>query len=320
MTKVVYLDQNHWVTMARARVAPEKIPVAEERQAADALWGLVAAGQVRLPLSSAHLVETVHAGTKERRRHLAQAMLDAYNGWHMLNPLVVRRYEFVSAFGGPELTAEDVFTTAAESPFFNYQPVIGSAASGSEQVQMSDLIWRATWASLLLEETLPKEDLEATRAVVEQWAGVPAALARYLRDHPAERNMRMVAATYMLGDLKIEIAQACVLAGISTEELSGYLQPETTVDFFTRLPFNGRVLEVTQARLRNAADKWVNNDLNDLYFLACAAGYADHVVAEKKTGHLLQGANRALAAPRASVHLSLRSLIHGIQTSEDSGC
>jgi hypothetical protein len=59
-------------------------------------------------------------------------------------------------------------------------------------------------------------------------------------------------------------------------------------------------------------DEWVNHDLNDLYFLACAAGYADYVVAEKKTGHLLQNANRALPEPRASVHLNLRSLVHAL--------
>ncbi|WP_329580158.1 hypothetical protein [Streptomyces sp. NBC_01361] len=59
-------------------------------------------------------------------------------------------------------------------------------------------------------------------------------------------------------------------------------------------------------------DKWVNHDLNDLYFLACAAGYADYVVAEKKTGHLLRNANRTLTEPRASVHLNLRSLVHAL--------
>lgn len=315
MPKVVYLDQNHWITMARARIAPEKIQVAEEREAADALWALVEAGQVRLPLSSAHLVETVHAGAKERRRHLAQAMLDAYDGWHMLNPLVVRRCEFISVFGGPTLTERDVFTTAAESPFSNYEPTI-ARSSDSQPPPMTQMIWRATWASLLLEETLPRQNLVATNSTIERWAAIPAALALYLRDNPAERDIRMVTAMYMLGDLKLEIAQASALAGISAEELSTHLQPERVVDFFTRLPFNGRVLEVTQARLRNASDMWVSHDLNDLYFLACAAGYADHVVTENKTGHYLQGAAKALAAPRAAVHLNLRSLLHHTQASE----
>ncbi|MDG9709375.1 hypothetical protein [Streptomyces sp. DH10] len=313
MGKVVYLDQNHWVTMARARIVPEKIQVAEERQAADMLWKMVDAGQVRLPLSSAHLVETAHAGTKDRRRQLAQTMLDAYGGWHMLNPLVVRRYEFIGAFGGAALTASDVFTTAAESPFFDYAPTIGTSASVETSLRMSDIVWRAAWASTLLEETLPQEEQDATNAVIERWAAVPTTLAESLRSHPADRDMRMVAAMYMLDDLKVEIAQACVLAGISAVDLSTHLAPEKAVGFFSRLPFNGRVLEVTQARLRNASDKWVRNDLNDLLFLACAAGYADHVVAEKKTGRFLQGSEKAVTGPGASVHLNLRSLIRDLQ-------
>ncbi|WP_406351261.1 hypothetical protein OHB56_01930 [Streptomyces sp. NBC_01635] len=315
MTKIVYLDQNHWVTMAQARVAPEKIQRADERQAADELWGLVTAGQVRLPLSSAHLVETVRAGDRERRRDLAKVMLDAYGGWHMLNPLVVRRYEFVGGFGGPAPTVADVFTTAAESPFFTYVPTIGNAGRGQAQSLATSIAWRAAWASLLLGETLSKEELDTTAGVIERWAAVPAALAQYLRDHPAERDMRLVTVTYLLGDLKADIAQACVLAGIGNEELVNHLQPENVVGFFSQLPFTGRVLEVIQARLRNTADKWVNNDLNDLLFLACAAGYADHVVAEKKTGHYLREAAK-FTVPGASVHLNLRSLVQALQTSD----
>ncbi|MGC5344842.1 hypothetical protein [Streptomyces sp. DT171] len=315
MTKIVYLDQNHWVTMAQARVVPEKIQRADERQAADDLWGLVTADQVRLPLSSAHLVETVHAGDRERRRNLAHVMLDAYGGWHMLNPLVVRRYEFAGGFGAPAPTASDVFTTAAQSPFFTYVPTISDAARDQVQSLATSTVWRAAWASLLLEETLSTEELNATAGVIDGWAAVPAALAQYMRDHPAERDMRLVTVTYLLGDLKVDIAQACVLTGISNDELLHHLQPENVVGFFSQLPFTGRVLEIIQARLRNPSDKWANHDLNDLLFLACAAGYADHVVAEKKTGHYLREADKHVV-PGASVHLNLRSLVEALQTSD----
>ncbi|ATW46729.1 hypothetical protein [Streptomyces peucetius] len=253
-----------------------------------------------------------------RRPHLAQAMLDGYDGWHMVNPLVVRRHELIVAFGGQALTAEDVFTTTAESPFHTYRPTLGGAVASSAQEQIADIIWRAAWEELLREETLPKEDLDATNAVIERWAATHAALAQYLRDNPAERDIRMVAATFMIGDLKLEIAQACARADVSGEELAAHLQPENVVGFFTRLPFTGRVLQVTQTRLRNPSDKWVNHDLNDLYFLACSAAYADHVVAEKKTGHLLNVAGRTLPAQRASVHLNLRSLVRDTQVSGSS--
>ncbi|MFC8878031.1 hypothetical protein [Streptomyces ardesiacus] len=317
MTKVVYLDQNHWITMAQARFAPEKIQKTEELEAAKALWELAIAGQVRLPLSMAHLVETAHAGTKSSRRRLAQAMLDGYGGWHMLSPLVVRRYELVSAFRGTTLTAKDVFTTAANSPFFNYIPSIGRGPRSKNHLE--DLSWRMAWADALMEEKLPDEELAASNAVIEQWATALSTLAQYLRDHPEDRDMRLVTAAHMLGDQRMDIAQALSLAGIEEKDVSAHLNAGTVVDFFTRLPFNGGVLEVTQARLRNASDKWVRNDLNDLFYLACAAGYADYVVAEKKTGTFLQHAARTHATARALVHLNLRSLIRDLQTPQDVG-
>ncbi|MFE4687516.1 hypothetical protein ACFRNJ_43230 [Streptomyces sp. NPDC056721] len=323
MAEVIYLDQNHWVTMARARVAPEKIQGVEERQAAEELWELATKKVVRLPLSSAHLVETAHAGTKERRHDLAKAMLEAYDGWHMLNPLVVRLHEFAGAFDGRKLTAEHVFTTAPQAPFSDYQLEIdrpdAAASTGAARLGMADVVWRAMWSSLLLEETLAKGERDATHKVVAGWAAAASHLAQGLREHPAERDMRLVAATYMLNDHKMELARAGQLAGHSPAEMMAFLQPEKLVEFFSRLPFTGRVLEVIQARLRNASDVWVNNDLNDLYFLACAAGYADHVVAERKTGTFLQGADKTLGTPRASVHLNLRSLVGALKSSAVGG-
>ncbi|MFF7183354.1 hypothetical protein [Streptomyces sp. NPDC008121] len=318
MSKVVYLDQNHWITMAQARFAPEKIQKAEEREAAAALWELTASGQVRLPLSMAHLVETAHRGLKSSRRRLARAMLDGYGGWHMLSPLVVRRYELVGAFSGTKLTATDVFTTAANSPFFDYTPSIGAAAPTAAH-RPDDLSWQTAWASALLEDTLSPEELAASNAVIERWAATLSTLAQYMRDHPGDRDIRLVTAAHMLGDQGRDIAQALLIAGISSENTSAHLNEETVVDFFARLPFNGGVLEITQARLRNASDEWVRNDLNDLFYLACAAGYADHVVAEKKTGVFLQQAARALNTPRALVHVNLRSLVHDLQTPQETG-
>ena len=66
------------------------------------------------------------------------------------------------------------------------------------------------------------------------------------------------------------------------------LRPTTLAE----LPYLGRAREVTHYRLMNAQDAWEANDLDDLHHLACAAGYADIVVGEKKF-HYLQRAERA---------------------------
>lgn len=40
------------------------------------------------------------------------------------------------------------------------------------------------------------------------------------------------------------------------------------------MPYLSRLSEITRSRLSNADERWEANDLNDMHFLACAAGYA----------------------------------------------
>jgi hypothetical protein len=54
------------------------------------------------------------------------------------------------------------------------------------------------------------------------------------------------------------------------------------------MPYLGRHHEVIHQRLSNADDRWEANDLTDINYLACAAGYADVVLAEKKSSEYLK--------------------------------
>ncbi|MEV6032854.1 hypothetical protein AB0L65_16980 [Nonomuraea sp. NPDC052116] len=62
MPPIVYLDQNHSITLARARHARDKVEHPDELVAADAIWKAATYREIRLPLSMAHLVETARAG------------------------------------------------------------------------------------------------------------------------------------------------------------------------------------------------------------------------------------------------------------------
>jgi hypothetical protein len=79
----------------------------------------------------------------------------------------------------------------------------------------------------------------------------------------------------------------------------------------------GRLVEVLYERLRNADDHWKPNDLFDMQFLPCAAGYVDVLVGEKKASELLRLASERVVPgafvcrniPEATSHL--RSLDAG---------
>jgi hypothetical protein len=61
------------------------------------------------------------------------------------------------------------------------------------------------------------------------------------------------------------------------------------------------------ARMRNADQRWEGNDLVDIMFLCCAAGYADLVVGERRAIGYLRQARQP--RPRARLATSLREAI-----------
>jgi hypothetical protein len=65
--------------------------------------------------------------------------------------------------------------------------------------------------------------------------------------------------------------------------------------------------------LSNADDRWEHNDLTDVNYLACAAGYADVAVGEKKMSEYLRRAG-ARAPSGASVYRTLPDAVVGLET------
>lgn len=322
---VVYLDQTHWVTLARARFSPDKVTSPVELDAAKRLWQAAEGGQVRLPLSMGHLVETERRGDKTSRTHLADTMLDVYGGWHMRHPLDIRRAELAWGLrGGIDelLSASDVFSTSPDSPFSanDTAPYVCEEPhfSESQRRMVEQYAWLTTWVTLLREEKLSAHERANADAVVTGWAQTHADLATYIAGNPSNRDMRVVAACRTFADLHHEIASLAKLLRLPPSEIlprislqshgdPDEIDPDGLVRFFARLPFLGRVSDVLYQRLRNPQEQWVRNDLTDLMYLCCAAGYADFVVAEKATAHRLVSAEPR-TTPGAFVVKNLRGL------------
>ncbi|MGK5112799.1 hypothetical protein [Geodermatophilus sp. CPCC 205506] len=328
MTLTVYLDQTHWVSMAQARVNREKLERRRglaELTAADLLWRAVEAGEVRLPLSCAHLVETARAGAEARRADLADAMLAGYGGWHMRHPIDVRGMELRWGLrpepdAAPD--ARDVFTQAPGAPFraAEFEPYVCRDPAFPEPVRrlIELLTWRDTWAATLREDSLTTEEQAHADAHINAWADGYADLSAYMRDNPTDRDIRLVAAGKTYADLGLELAQAAVALGMTIAEFRERINVDVCIDFFAALPFVGRVMEVTHQRVRNPSERWARNDLNDLLYLACAAGYADVVVAEKHMTHHLRTAARH-SRPGAVVVGDLKALQKHLEAPTGTG-
>lgn len=128
---------------------------------------------------------------------------------------------------------------------------------------------------------------EKGRKMAITWAKAHHALAVYMRDQKTPKEkIRLNARAKLIADLTSEIEAAARDTETTQEELVEWLEERFERDL-ARMPYLGRQHQVIYRRLCNANDRWVGNDLTDVNYLSCAAGYADIVVAENKIGDYL---------------------------------
>jgi hypothetical protein len=307
---VVYLDQCHWVTLAQQQWAPQKV-AERDREAAARLIALAQSRQVILPLSGGHLTETTGL-LGPRRRHLATTMIGLSRGWQMLNPVVVRGIELSAALAGRDLAVTGVFGLKPYSLFIDGPEM---PSGGDDLPAPWPEVHRRVVCALSIYSTLVEpERLKSPEGeeMAERWAAKHQKLALGMRElGTAKEDIPDVAWAMLLSDLQQEIAEAAMRAGVSAEDAIEWLDDNARSDL-AGMPYLGRQHEVIRQRLSNADDRWEANDLTDVNFLACAAGYADVLVGEKKMSEYLRRAE-ARVTSGAAVYRTLPDAVAGIE-------
>jgi hypothetical protein len=312
---VVYLDQRDWIALARHEWAPEKL-TEDQRAAAGTLIALARQKRIILPLSAAHLTETV-SNDGHRRRHLAGTLLELSRGWILRNPVRVRHEEIRAAILGQPPVASGVVTL---QPWWLFTQDISHAAVPPGALPgWEDLYPRLTAVSAIYSTLIANEKLDLTDGLLraDAWAASHQELSAFLRDDRASRERRELAAhARLLADLMTEIAHAASQTGIPPERFQSWLQSSSQTSI-KAMPYLGRLEQLLIHRLANADDKWERNDLNDMNFLACAAGYADVVVGEKKMVFYLRRAAQALGARAVVCRTLAEAVAHLTETPSD---
>jgi hypothetical protein len=271
---IVYLDQNKWSAVAGALYHWPRIS-AGEQAAAEALADLVRQGEIILPISAGNAVETGRLHS-ERRVQLASTMIELSRGWQLRNPIDVRCEELRAALDGEPPIASGMASLGADV-FFTQRlgQVDGSNLPGPMAAALPRLVnISSIYESLLEPEAVPDE---GGRAAAARWAQKFATMSAELHEADASAiATRRAAHGAVLFDL---IAQIARLA--SPQGFQAWL-PTADADI-AAMPYLSRYREVIFARLRNTGSRWEGNDLIDLNFLCCAAGYADLVVGERRT-------------------------------------
>lgn len=309
---VIYLDQNKWIQVSRAIHRPELV---HEPELAPTLRliGLARAKNVILPISSGHWIETASV-YGERRSRLAAEMVGLSRGWIMRNPLLVRACEMRALFANPgdatiASIREPVFTLDPHELFSEPSPRYIPRGPGlsSEWVNLITALSGVQAVLAVLLENEPIQSREGLEAAAK-WAAMHQNFATHLATEAAARpHLRTLTLYRFLADLGIGPMQAANEAGLSPSDYDRWLSSRADAEI-SQLPYLGRKREVIHLRLRNAQIAWDPNDLIDLLFLPCAAGYSDYVVCENQVGDYLRRVARN-RSDGATVLTSIRDLV-----------
>lgn len=309
---VIYLDQNHWSTLAKMSRAPDRVPE-PERKAALELVALAEAGKVILPISAAHHSETSHWLDDDSRYQLALTMLRLSKGWQMRDPLAIWADELqrdIAAHAGTGLSPSP--------PVFTLEPWVIHDDEARFTVRPDDFAERGLPADLefafqsglstivyfdLLLNTAPsrRETSQGWRTKQQRTTDALAA------DHRPKAQKRQIAYAIALDDLSHEMAKAAAHANVSAIAFDRWVRSIWNKEMIGA-PAVAMFRSMFVDKHLNPRTTWQDNDLNDLFYLSAAAGYADHIVAERHTTGLIAQSSKRLNAPVAA-HRSIADLI-----------
>lgn len=303
----VYLDQNHWSTIAKTVVSPAAVSE-RDRTASQRIIKLAHDGGIRLPLSSATMQETA-ALFGDRRYEVGIAIAALSGGWQLRDPLELRRREFAAWFADrlsievdvPEL---DAVTLEPRSVFGGN---VESAADPDFSDSMRKFMDALTWPSVLISMLIDPESIASVPPA--RWVDVNGDIAQWTSSLP--KHQRASATTLAaIRDNEGLMASALSMIGTSSA-LVGRLGPKGLADAVTMTPFGGLYTAVMAERHRDPNRRWLPNDLNDIMFLTCATAYCDYVAAERSTGRQLsQLMTRRVG--RSNVYTNLPELVDAL--------
>lgn len=292
---VVYLDQNQWSLLARCTRVPADVKetdLAAAKQIAD--WSRQR--RIVLPASAGHYFETTKWREPTRRYSLGLTILQLSRGWQMRDPLQVRRDEIHDAFR----CAFADGTGTRSSPVFTLRPNVLYGPRGGPPHQPPaglppDIAYARealTSAIVLIDVMLDAEHVES--GPTAGWVAVNQQFSDWLDGEKRDpQQKRRSIDALLLSDLKTEIAEEAHFASVTPKQMSQWVRKSFAAGI-SALPATGLFRELLHEKHLNKGSRWIPNDLIDMFYLSCAAGYADIVVCERFAAAALDRGQRRL--------------------------
>jgi hypothetical protein len=281
----VYLDQNQWSNLDNG--LHDKTQPASLRAAADQICKWVEAKRIILPISSGHYTETTNRFSTEKRYRLGLTMLKLSAGWQMRDPLEVRHRELIDSLrihiGARRTSQIEIFTLLPNVLHsmrgWRYKPPPG--------LDKSMTFWHEATVSAIAQIEVMLDEAMIKPVKASNWASSNQHFSDWLDgvQRDSQQKRRSIDA-FVLNDFRGEIAQAAASCPVTTAQLRSWLSVEGFI------ATGGLSLEVFRQMMHhrhlNIGTTWRVNDLTDMVYLSCAAGYGDFVVTERHMGTVLR--------------------------------
>ena len=295
---VVYLDQNMWRPVSEA-LNGEGAVSERDRDAAEQLAEWVRNKRIIMPASAGHYYETTKWSLADKRYSLGLTILQLSRGWQMLDPLQVRGNEALRMFRIWQGKSDEeglpwVFTLAPNALHSTRETSLYASPSEfpvDDAFRLASLATPTAYIDVMLDAN------HVESAPETGWAELNQQYSDWLdsQDWDSQQKRRSID-TFLFHDLRRELAETAYRAGLSPQELQqwGVRRP---MEGFGALPAMGLYREIFHNRHLNKGTRWRRNDLTDMIYLSCAAGYADIVVCERHMREHLERGTKRLDLP-----------------------
>lgn len=291
MKKIIYLDQNKWIDISRAfygRNDGKKYHLVLQT-----LQEKVNGGEIIVPISAIHIIETARKEDKERRERLANFIADLSKSYGILPYISVRQQEIENA----------ILIKLGQAPKHNIGEIaINRGVTHILGMELPKNLFSADYENFLIKvnqlekfvasmmidfisrelvNDLRKEDIAAI-AVYEK--------SRQLKNEELSKEMRLrVAIIEMAYDrLFPDIIEQLKKMGIDPKPFADSLSDiEDWKRFFFSMPTMDIWINLHVLRDSDKGKAVHRNDTNDMAFLSIAVPYCDIVVTEKYWAHHL---------------------------------
>ena len=96
MPKVIYLDQNHWINLLRAKLEKSNQNQIEKRTL-NAILNASKDERAIFPISNTHLIETYKKKDNQKREQLLDFMIELSNGYGIVTYIAIQKFEIRQA-------------------------------------------------------------------------------------------------------------------------------------------------------------------------------------------------------------------------------